>query len=634
MAGDAHGGDGAGAICDAYLSCMGPTLPDRANALAQADGMVREGVVIRLQREVGNASVARLIDRTTRAGQAREERTALQRQGTAPEQRSAIAEGPGGVPAVRVGRLTYHPGVRIGTTIILDVFERGGTVMLGWFDVARARHEIRPLDLFEDWLKAGPVGEAQPSEMRAYAVLDRVSPRQWYENRADPAGFLMRVLQEVRPGSAEERPVATTLAPAAYRAAIKRLALANLADAEKQTRGLLARGPAFFASVARPWGPLEQRRARLEAEQAKLRRVAPGVSGGPRPATVSSSEPDLRRIAAQLADIEGQMAARTKEVPLLGVMRQHDIPITAAGIQKTLNDILVNIAKTRQAIWTNQLDPMELSELRREAPAKYARYSVTLKGEQPAAEAFSRAKWEKSIGLFLLDVMLMFVSGGVGGFFSTVVGAAQTAAAVAQTRMLERGTLTSPSGPGVVGQGSVTAASLDAWLSGIGAALNGLSFATELRALSREPGLAALRGSARRERVRWRQSVARVERQATATSAEIERLQRRIPDLKKASRRGGRRPVVSGEEAATGRTAKQLVRDLKRELASARARSQALRRDLEQLARAATPARLEEIMREVGQLDALIKKLEQAAFRLDVASKAAALPGVVAAGLD
>ena len=50
------------------------------------------------------------------------------------------------------------------------------------------------------------------------------------------------------------------------------------------------------------------------------------------------------------------MAARAKEVPLLKVMLKQGSPITSTGIKNTLKDILSNIAKTRQAIWTNELD--------------------------------------------------------------------------------------------------------------------------------------------------------------------------------------------------------------------------------------------------------------------------------------
>jgi len=631
---DAPGEAEADAVRDAYLKGMRPGPAQQAAVLSRADSMARARVVGWLQRELGNAYVMRLMDHVVPSGSAQAERQhQLQRQEAKEEGRSRITQGPGGVPAVQVGKrfpLSYHPGVRIGTSIILDVFEQGEKTMIAWYDVSRSRHEIRPLDLFEDWIRAEPAVEMRPSDWRAYSLLDKVSPREWYEHRKDPVGFFMRVLEGLRPGTAEEkRQVEKTLAPAAYRAAIKRIALDNLAQGEKETREILGRGPAFFANLAKPWGPLERKKAALVAAQARLRGAAPSVSGGPERQGASSSEYDVRQLALQLAEVERQMAARGREVPLLQVMQKQGIPITAAGIQKTLRDILSNIATTRQAILTNQLDPMELKELRKEAPERYARFKVTLRGEQPAAEAFSRAKWEKALGLGLLDVMLIFVTGGVGAFFSAALGAAETAAAVGKTRMLERGTRTSPSGRGVVAEESVEAARLEAWLSGIGAALSGLSLVAELRAIRHRQVLPVTR------------EAERLQRRTTAAFEEVKTLQRRLDALRVAGgkskgraarlarelpvgQRAGAQAVFRSTERATRQIHRELLAELRRTRGTANGWKRAAQRALKSLG----PGQARDLEQQIRQIEALVHKLEAAAVILDRASKAARLPGL------
>jgi len=217
----------------------------------------------RTNPELDDAWVARLVDPVVPSRSAQDEgHPQLQRQEGKGGKRSRITQGPGDVPEVQVGRrfpIVYRAGGWRGTSVILDVFEQGGKIMIAWYDVSRSRHEVRPLDLFEDYHRAGPTGEMRPSDWRAYSLLDKVSPREWYEHRSDPVGFLMGILETLRPGTAEEKQqVERTLAPAAYRAAIKRLALDNLAEGEKESRELLGRGPAFFASLAKPWGVMSQ----------------------------------------------------------------------------------------------------------------------------------------------------------------------------------------------------------------------------------------------------------------------------------------------------------------------------------------------------------------------------------------
>jgi len=270
---------------------------------------------------------------------------------------------------------------------------------------------------------------------------------------------------------------------------------------------------------------------------------------------------------------------------------------------------------------------MELKELRKEAPGKYARFKATLRGEQPAAEAFSRAKWEKALGLGLIDVMLIFVTGGVGSFFSAVLGAGETAAAVEKTRMLARGTLTSPSGPGVVGEESVQAAHLEAWLSGIGAVLSGLSFVAELRAIRHHKLMPLTRDADR------------LQKRTTAAFEQVKTLQGRLDALKLAEGRqrtaklaGG---LPAGERAgaqavfrSTEKATRQIHRELSAELRRARAQAQKWRRTAQQALESLKPKQAKDLEQQLQKAEDLVDKLEAAAQALDAASKAARLPGI------
>ncbi len=252
--------------------------------LGTTDAATQARVVEQLQQERGNAYVQRLVGHLLSEPTGANRQYQVQRQNAGKERTGRITRGPGGVPAVQLGsrfRQVWHPGVRIGTNIILNIFEQGNNIMIAWYDLSRSRHEIRPMHSFQDRLEAGPVGEMRPADWRAYRLLDRVPPREWYEHRDDPVGFIMAKLETLKPGGAEEKAqVEKTLAPAAYRAAIKRLALANLVESEKQTRAFLGKGRAFFARLAKPWGPLEQKKAALEAEQTRLRRAIPQRAAG------------------------------------------------------------------------------------------------------------------------------------------------------------------------------------------------------------------------------------------------------------------------------------------------------------------------------------------------------------------